>query len=78
MGETAGYRVYKNLDGFMEGYRTIGKNVNNDKGTDIKRVVTNQTTMEGFALYINGMKSHRSYKDVPLKPHQLPSLFNDE
>ena len=61
------YHVYKNTDGFMEGYKKIGKK-------EVDRKVTNQTTLEGFAKYIRGLKKRTPIKDKPLKPHQLPNI----
>lgn len=70
-----GYKVYRNADGFLEGYRKTGK----DKyafgsGSDIKRIVSNQTTIPGFQSYVRGLRNKLEPK--PLTASQLPSLFD--
>lgn len=80
VGTELGYQVFRNSDGFLEGYKkTIGRNIgldanNNPIPSDCKRVVTNQTTMKGFVDYVNGLKKKKS----SIKPETPPSLFNDE
>lgn len=79
IGEHDGWKLYINSDGFVEAYKKTGKRIVNkeDIGTDSKRLVTNQTTVEGFIKYLNGLKPKRAIKDIPLKPSQLPQLFTD-
>jgi hypothetical protein len=81
VGDSNGYTVYRNSDGFLEGYKSIvpGK----DKGVkhvfkgsiinaiDSKRAVTTVTTLEEFSAQIKikrpRIKSYDPYKD----PNQL-------
>lgn len=79
-GIEEGYHVYKNSAGFMEGFKKIGKNKygNSNQGSDIKRVVSNQTTLAGFGKYVRGLHKKVKTKDIPLKTSQLPPLpFTD-
>lgn len=82
VGDYDGYQVYKNKDGFLEGFKKTGKMIisqGENKGTDCKRVVSNQKTMSGFIEYINGFKKKKpKIKDIPLKPSDLPSLFEGD
>lgn len=76
-GIEEGYRVYRNSEGLMEGYKKTGKNKyadNDAQGSDVKRVVTNQKTLEGFAKYVRGLRGSTNVKDKRLKPSQLPNL----
>jgi hypothetical protein len=43
-----GWRLFKNADGFIEGFKGIGKKIVNDVVTykDHKHIVSNQTTIE--------------------------------
>lgn len=74
VGNEEGYNVFKNKDGFMEGYKKTGKQDRNGQGTYVKRVVSNQTTIEGFGKYIRGLRNRTPVKDKPLKPSELPNL----
>jgi hypothetical protein len=76
IGDALGYQVYKNDQGFLEGYKKIGKKWVNgaELGTDCKRIVTNQKTMDGFMKYVQGLRSRLTPK--PLKASELPSLFD--
>lgn len=47
-------------------------------GTDMKRIISNQRTLEGFGKYIKGLSGKNKIKDIPLKPNNLPSLFKDD
>lgn len=71
-GIEEGYRVYKNADGFMEGYKSTGGG-KKDGPTDIKRIISNQTTLGGFGKYVRGLRSKRKPKEAP-----LPSLLKEE
>lgn len=77
-GWEEGYRVYKNADGFMEGYKKVGKSkIKADDGSDVKRIVTNQTTLSGFGKYVRGLRKSVKTKDKPVKAGDLPSLFSE-
>lgn len=72
VGDVCGYSVYKNASGFLEGYIGVGRNkyhVDPNQHGDVKRVVTNQTTLEGFAAYVSGLKP---------KPEPKPSYENQK
>lgn len=73
-----GWRLFKNADGFIEGFKGIGKKIVNGVVTykDHKHIVSNQTTIEGFKKYLSGLRPKKRVKDIELKPHQLPSLFD--
>lgn len=71
------FHVYRNSDGFLEGFKKVGKNMSTGY-KDCKRVVSNQVTPEGFLSYVKGLKPRKKVKDIELKPSQLPSLFSDE
>mgnify|MGYP000638497720 CR=1 FL=1 len=49
-----GWRLFKNADWFIEGFKGIGKKIVNDVVTykDHKHIVSNQTTIE-FCVYID-------------------------
>jgi hypothetical protein len=84
VGIEEGYHVYENSEGFMEGYKKTGKNIIVKKdeeynlGTDCKRIVTNQKTIEGFGRFVRGLKGGKKIKDRRLDASKLPQLpFND-
>lgn len=80
-GIEEGYKVFKNAEGFMEGYKSVGKNAYNPDwpgGSDVKRIVSNATTLEGFAAYVRGLRAKTSIKDRPVKTRDLPSLSGDD
>lgn len=74
-GDAMGYQVYRNSDGFLEGFKSIGEkssptsrpNANN------QRVITNAKDMQGFINFIVGMKS----KPAKVKSAPMPKLFDD-
>lgn len=69
--EIQGYKVYRNKDGFLEGYRTKGAVDNNKQqsGSSVDKLVTQAKTIKEFAELLR--------KPVKLKPKQdkLPELF---
>jgi hypothetical protein len=76
IGEALDYQVYKNSDGFLEGYKSVGAIKKETGGTwkDHKRIVTNATDMAGFENYIKGLKKKPEKK---LDLSKLPKLFDD-
>ena len=77
VGNYDGWQVYENRDGFLEGYKKVGKNkysADSDEGADVKRVVTNQTTMAGFEKYVRGLKTKTTIKDKKLPAGKLPNI----
>lgn len=79
VGEYDGYRVYRNADGFLEGYKGIGESkIKPGSHSDVKRIVSNATTMIGFEAYVRGLRSRTAAKDKPVPISKLPQLpFND-
>lgn len=73
-GYEEGYKVYKNANGFMEGYKSTGRFIENGtvKYKSISRVVSNQTTLSGFGAYIRGLRKQTPLKDKPIPPPSLP------
>lgn len=73
IGEYDGYQVYRNSDGFLEGYKKIGKRIENgqDVGKDLRRLVTRAKTMQGFINHALGMK----LKPAKPKKVEMPKLF---
>lgn len=76
IGEYDGYQVYRTTDGNLEGYKTTGNKVVNNRniGTDCKRIVTTAKTLPD---YID------QYLRTKLKPKKVeeqkpPTLFNEE
>ena len=59
-----GWRLFKNADGFIEGFKGIGKKIVNDVVTykDRKRIVSNQITIEGFKKYLSGLRPKKARK----------------
>lgn len=49
------WKVFRNSEGFLEGYKTAGN--------DVKRVVTNITTLEEFARWVKPPRK-RKEKDA--------------
>ena len=83
LGEWNGWQVYKNSEGFLEGYMSTGRKYNLYKdangnqvkaSSDSKRIVTNATDMAGFISFVNGQKK----KEPKIKIVPLPKLFEDE
>lgn len=75
VGNELGYNIFRNGDGFLEGYRKKGKGASDDLTKDCERIATNQTTVEGFCKYIRGLRSKNVTR---LKPSQLPQIpFTD-
>ncbi len=80
VGESLGYSIYRNKDGFLEGYFGVGK-VENPSGStnnhkDIKRVVSNAKTIEDFAEYVYGMKKHKDYREDAEKEKQTKNFIH--
>lgn len=68
--EISGYQVYKNSDGFLEGYKhsgkAVGKGSNGQKiFSSQKKIVTQETTLEGFKKFIAGTKKPKVQKIKP-------------
>lgn len=89
VGDYAGYRVYRNHEGFLEGIKSTGRIIHTfgkqKMKSDTKRIVTNQTTTDGFVKYVKGIKPLDQSKKF--QPHQpkLPfpnpdqlKLFEDD
>lgn len=80
IGDYDGYQVYRNSEGFLEGYKKTGKKImhvnGNDinLGTDCKRIVTNAKTMQGYIDFYLGQK----LKPKKVEPAPLPKLFDPE
>jgi len=80
VGNEEGYQVFKNYDGFLEGYKRVGNvklGPGQDTGKDVKRIVTNQKTLDGFGRYVRGLRAKKKIKDIPVKASELPSLFSE-
>jgi hypothetical protein len=74
LGESNGYMVYMNNDGFAEGYKKIGRG----HGSNCNHIITNQKTIEGFSRYVRGLREKIPLKERPIKISQFPQLpFND-
>lgn len=69
--EVNGYKVYRNADGFIEGWKTTGDkdDMKQKTGNNSSRLITQCETIEEFALL--------TAKKTKLKPKQdrPPSLF---
>lgn len=69
--EVNGYKVYRNADGFLEGYKTTG--IKDDKkqlaGGSSNRLVTECTTIQQFAKLTEAKTKLKPKKQEP------PSLF---
>lgn len=88
LGEWNKWRVYKNSEGFLEGYKSSAKKRNLYKSTngeqvkqsvDSERVVTNATDMGGFIRFVNGMKPVKESKVKQAENDQKQmKLFNDD
>jgi len=83
LGEWNKWEIYKNSDGFLEGYKSSAKKevVCKDHNgqtvkqpVDSKRVITNATDMGGFIRFVNAMKPK---KEPAIKVVPLPKLFED-
>jgi hypothetical protein len=65
IGECNGYQLYRNKDGFIEGYKGDYDKIK-EKGT-IDRIVTNTTKVENFPNFIKRntpvIKKYNPYKD---------------
>lgn len=77
MGEWKNFQIYKNSDGFIECFRSIGRNMTRTNGgrgglvgaTDLKRVITNVRTISQLPSFF---KKKPAIKDMSLKnPAQL-------
>lgn len=69
VGEAENYKVYRNSEGFLEGYKNIG-----GEDGDCKRVVSKESALPNFSKYVKGLNK-RKVEPPPLKPGQLPSIF---
>lgn len=81
LGKYDQWSLYRNDDGFVEGIKSYGKKtVLADKTyyANSSRVISNQTTPDGFLKYIKGLSPSKRVKEIELKPSKLPSLFTDE
>lgn len=69
----ANWEIYKNNDGMIEGYKSSGTKMVNgeDVKQDLKRIVSNATTVQGFIDYVNGFKKS-AIKVKPAPPPELP------
>lgn len=85
IGDWNRWMVYRNSDGFLEGYQSCGRKnkIGLDvKGkelflhTDCKRIVTNAKTMQQFIDFVNGIANARKKKsNIPV---DMPKLFNND
>jgi intein/homing endonuclease len=77
LGEWNGWQVYKNSDGFLEGYKSTGRKVKATEDhivfTDSKRIVTNTKDMAGFIAFVNGTKK----KEIKIQVKPMPKLFDE-
>jgi hypothetical protein len=85
LGDWNKWQVYKNSDGFLEGYKSSNKKINlykDAKGNQIKqsvdsqRIITNAKDMAGFIKFVNGMRPQKPKSLLP--PPQQPKLFEDD
>jgi len=67
LGEYFGYHLYKNLDGFIEGYKEKG--VFGSKKNDINRIVTNTKMISDFPKFIK----KKEKKVVKYNPYDDPN-----
>ena len=76
LGESGGYMLHKNKDGFIEAFRKTGKKIVNgqDIGNDLSHIVTNCRTISEFDELINANKKRKS----SLPPQPQPKLFEDD
>lgn len=70
LGEFSGYILYRNSDGFIEGYKKKGKRMVGEEnlGTKLAHVVTDCKTVEEFEKIVNRAK-------LKPKPPQQPTLL---
>lgn len=70
--QSCGYNLYKNSDGFIEGFKSTGKKIVNgaELATGMGHVVTNCTTVAEFEQLIAGNKT-----SIKPKFPEPPSLF---
>lgn len=73
IGEYKGYQVFRNSDGFLEGYKTIGEKSNptSNPNAESERVVTSTTTITDFQTFIDGPKKKHKRRV------KQPKLFDD-
>ena len=76
-----GYSVYKNADGYLEGYRStvaakndLSRQAMSHAATNIKRVVTTAKTIDEFKKQVKGKK----YVPAPYDPYQDPKQLRIE
>jgi len=78
IGEYNGWQIFRNSEGFLEGYKGVGKKIKIDAektiNSDSKRLVTNTKTPTDFIKFVNGSKPKKS----SLPPPEQPKLFPDE
>lgn len=69
---SGGYALYKNSDGFIEGFKSSGKKIVNgaELATGMGHVVTNCTTVAEFEQLIAPNKT-----SIKPKPPEQPTLF---
>lgn len=66
LGTNNGISCYKNSEGFIEGYRPIGKPLLEDQSGhksygNTERIVSTQTTVEGFLKFVNDRKKTKDF-----------------
>lgn len=79
--EEAGYRIFKNSDGFLEGFRSTGVTQKGDNknyaiANGLNRVVTTATTVKDFLEQIK-RKAIRAPKYDPYKDDNQKQLFDE-
>jgi TRAP-type mannitol/chloroaromatic compound transport system substrate-binding protein len=85
VGDFNDWKIYKNAEGYYEGWKSGGRKVNIlkdtnnnqvSKRTDHNHIVTQAKDMSGFIKVVTDMEERHKPKSS-IKPDQ-PKLFNDD
>ena len=77
IGSLLNYEVYRNAEGFLEGYRGYGSSKSLPGNyAHLERIVTNAKTGRGFVEYVKGLK--RKNKILKEKLPRIPFPGDDE